>query len=238
MLQQFCKDLRLHKSSLLISLLILLGGFAFGVILVTIIMLTDEDPGSWFCMGTLLACLALVAVSLFQSAFGYPQEFMLALSMGRTRKHFMVSYYLRLLITLLPGWALILLLHQIELRGYTLYFYRYQNEVFFSFLYDWRVLVPVFLLLPILSMFLGALYGKYGKKGLLGSYFLWLFCCFILPRMFDHEEPGAGVLDQVAMGLLRTIQSVPITVWIGFGAVTVLFMAAATVKFGMEQMVK
>ena len=238
MLQQFSKDLRLHKNGILGQLLGLVGAFVFGVILVAIIMFTDDDPGSWFCMGTLMAGLVLVALTLFTSAFGYPQEFMLALSMGRTRKSFMVSYYLRLLITLLLGWALILLLHQIELRSYTLLYYKYQNEVFFSFLTDWRVLVPVFLLLPIGSMFLGALYGKYGKKGLMGFYFIWLFCCFVLPRMFEHEEPGEGVLDQMATGLLHTIQAVPVGVWIGFGAVTIVFMAAATIKFGTEQMVK
>ena len=238
MLQQFSKDLRLHKNGILGQLLVLLGAFLFGVILVTIIMLTDDDPGSWFCMGTLMAGLVLVAIALFTSAFGYPQEFMLALSMGRTRKEFMVSYYLRMLVTLLLGWALVLLLHRIELSVYPLLFPQYENEIFFGFLTNWRVMLPVFLLLPVLSMFLGALYGKYGKKGLMGFYFIWLFCCFVLPRMFDHEEPSEGVLDQVAVGLLRAILIVPVGVWIGFGAVTLVFMAAATIKFGMEQMVK
>ena len=86
-------------------------------------------------------------------------------------------------------------------------------------------------------MFLGGLYGKYGKKGLMGFYFIWLFCCFVLPRMF-HEEPSEGVLDQVAFGMLQTMQAVPVAIWIVFGAVTAVGMAAATVKFGMEQMVK
>ena len=237
MLQQFSKDLRLHKNSMLGQLLGLVGAFVFGVILVAIIMFTDDDPGSWFCMGTLIACLVLVAAVLFTSAFSYPQEFMLALSMGRTRKEFLVSYYLRSLVNLLTGWLMILLLHQIELRSYTLIYYRYANEIFFSFLTDWRVLTPIFLLLPVLSMFLGALYGKYGKKGLFAFYVLWIFCCFVLPRMF-HDEPSEGVLDQMAVGLLRTIQVVPAGVWIGFGAVTLAVMAGMTIKFGMEQMVK
>ena len=238
MLQQLCKDLRLHKNGLFLILFGMVCAFLFGGLLVTIIMYTDDDPGSWFCMGTLIACLALVAVSLFTAALGYPQEFMLALSMGRTRKDFMLSYYLRTVLQLALGWLLILPLHQIELRSYTLLFPQYQNEIYFGFLTDWRVLVPVFLLLPIISMFLGALYGKYGKKGMLAFYFLWLFCCFVLPRMFEHEEPGEGVLDQVAFGLMRTIQVVPVSVWIGFGVVTLVFMAMATIKFGMEQMVK
>lgn len=237
MLQQFSKDIRLHKSGFLALLGFLVGAFLFGMILVAIIMATDDDPGSWFCMGTLMACLVLVAAGLFMTAFGYPQEFMLALSMGRTRKAFMASYYLRLLLQLAAGWLLVLLLHQIELQSYTLMYFRFQNEIFFSFLTNWKVLLPIFILLPILSMFLGALYGKYGKKGMFFFYVLWMFCCFVLPRMF-HEEPSEGVLDQMAFGLMRTIQVVPVGVWIGFGAVLAVGMVCATIKFGTEQMVK
>jgi len=183
-----------------------------------------------------MSSLVLVAVGLFTGAFSYPQEFMLALSMGRTRKAFMLSYYLRLLLQLVVGWLLILLLHQAELHTYTLVFFRYQNEIFFSFLTDWRVLLPTFLLLPVLSMFMGALYGKYGKKGWFVFYVLWLFCCFVLPRMF-HEEPSDGVLDQVAFGLQRAILVVPVTAWIVFGVIALTGMAAAVIKFGMEQKV-
>ena len=238
MLQQFYKDLRLHKNGMLMILFGLVCAVAFGMGLVAIIMYTEDDPGSWFCMGTLIAALVLMMISLFVSAMGYQQEFMLALSMGRTRKTFLVSYYLRMVLLLVLGWAVILLLHQVELRACTILYPQYENEIYFGFLTDWRVLVPIFLLLPIVSMFLGALYGRYGKKGLAAFYFIWLFCCFVLPRMFDHEEPGEGVLDQVAMGLLHTMQVVPIGVWIGFGAVTIVFMVAVTIKFGMEQMVK
>jgi len=237
MLQQLSKDIRLHKTGFLALLGIQIGAFLFGMVMVAIIMATDEDPGSWFCMGTLMASLVLVAVGLFTGAFSYPQEFMLALSMGRTRKTFMVSYYLRTILQLLAGWLLVLLMHQIELKTYSLAYYMYQNEIYFSFLTDWRVLVPVFLLCPVVSMFMGSLYGKYGKKGMTVFYFLWLFCCFVLPRMF-HEEPSEGVLDQMAVGILHAIRVVPVTVWIVFGAVTLVGMAAATFKFGMEQMVK
>lgn len=237
MFQQFSKDIRLQKNSILYLLAFLLGAFVFGMVMVFIIMSIEDDPGAWFCMGTLIAALVLVAAEVFISAFGYPQEFMLALSMGRTRKDFLFSYYLRQILQLFLGWLVVLGLHQIELQTYTLYFYRYQNELFFAFLTDWRVLLPVFLLFPVLSMFMGALYGKYGKKGWFVFYFLWMFCCFVLPRMF-HEEPSEGLLDQVAFGLLRVIQVVPVTVWIVFGAVTLVSMAIATIKFGMEQMVK
>lgn len=237
MLAQFKKDLRLHGTAVPALLGIQLGAFVLGVVMVLVIMHTEEDPGAWFCMGTLIAGLVLVGGGLFLTAFGYPQEFMLALSMGRTRKAFMLSYYLRLVLLLAAGWLLVVLLHRAELLLYGWRFPLYGNEIYFSFLTDWRVLLPLFLVLPVISMFLGALYGKYGRKGLLVFYFLWLFCCFVLPRMFD-EQPGEGVLDQVAVGFLWVVQRVPVGAWIGFGAVSLVVMAVFTVKFGMEQTVK
>jgi len=236
MFQQFKKDILLHKTGMLTLLLIQLGAFVFGVGFVAIIMATDDDPGSWFCMGTLMAAIILIAIALFTSAFGYPQEFRIALSMGCTRKTFMGSYYLRQVLQLIIGWLLVVGLHQIELTTYPLLYIKYQNELFFAFLTDWRILLPSFLLVPVFSMFLGSLMGKYGKKGLFWFYFLWMFCCFVLPRMF-HAEPSEGVLDQVAFGLMRVVQLVPVSVWIGFGALTLITMAVMTIKLGMEQMV-
>ena len=237
MLQQFLKDVRLHRRDYFTHLLILAGAFLFGLFLAWLIMSTDEDPGSWFCLGTLMSSIILVLIDLFGGVFGYPQEFMLALSMGRTRKGFMLSYYLQMVMQLVVGWVLLLLLHQVELLLCTQAYPQYQNEIYFSFLTDWRVLVPVFLLLPVFSMFLGSLYGRFGKKGLLVFYFVWLFCCIVVPRMF-HDEPSEAVLDRVALGMMGVIQAVPVDFWIGFGAVTAVVMASATIKFGMEQMVK
>ena len=127
MFQQFLKDIRLHKSGFFSVFGIMAGSFLFGMVMVFIIMNVDDDPGSWFCMGTLIAALVLVAIGLFLAAFSYAQEFMLALSMGRTRKTFMVSYYLRHTLQLVGGWVLLLGLHQVELQLYPLLFPQYQN---------------------------------------------------------------------------------------------------------------
>ena len=68
-------------------------------------------------------------------------------------------------------------------------------------------------------------------------YVIWLFCCFVLPRMFD-EEFGTGVLDQVAFRLRYIIFLVPAPIWIVLGLAAAAAMAAATVIFGRTQPVK
>ena len=70
MLTQFKMDCRLHKADFLICLLVELGGFLLGVLLVYIIMRTDNEADSWFCLGTVMALVAAVILVLFVGGFG------------------------------------------------------------------------------------------------------------------------------------------------------------------------
>lgn len=237
MFQQFGLDLKVHKGNFLLTLLTELGGFLFGFIMVNIIMRVDSDPGSWFCMGTLMALIIGVVVPLFSGGFGYNGEFQLALSMGRTRMAFMGSFVLRLLLQLLLGYALVLGLYQVELALYPLLFPAFENEVTFTFLTNWKLVAAAIGALLVLAMFIGSIYGRYGKKGMWVFYVIWLFCCFILPRMFD-DEPGAGVLDQAALGVRNVFTAVPLTAWIVAGAVLAAGMVTTIIVLGRKQMVK
>lgn len=237
MLRQFIKDWKLHRSSYFIMLAAQAGSFLLGILFVLMIMHFDDEPGSWFCMGTMIACLVLVVICVFFYGFSYGQEFQLALSMGCTRMAFLGAFALRLLVQLLSGYILILLFHQIELALYARLFPQYANEVLFTFLTDWRILVPVVLGMTVLSLFIGSLYGRYGKKGMIFFYVLWIFCCFVLPRVF-HTEQGSGILDQTAWGIRVVALAVPVTVWIGFGALLAVGMVITIIRFAKIQMVR
>ena len=152
MLKQFAMDWKLNRSSFFVLLAIQLGAFLFGAVLVFAIMKLDSDPGAWFCMGTLMAAIALIAVTLLCYGFGYAQEFNVALSMGRTRAAFMGAYALRTVLQLLAGYVLLLGLYRLELAVYPLLFAPYGNEVAFTFLTDWRYLLPIFVGLVIVSL--------------------------------------------------------------------------------------
>lgn len=238
MFRQFLLDWKLYRKSFLMMLAVQLGVFLFGFVMTCVIMNVDDDPGSWFCLGSLLSLFMLVVVALFFYSFSYAQELQLALSMGRTRRSFLGAYTLRLVFQLLAGYVLVLLAHQVELRLYPALFPGFENDFYFFFLTDWRYVLPVLMGLPVLSLFIGALYGRFGKSGLWFFYFLWMFCCFVLPRMADAEVTDTGILDRTAYWTLHMILAVPATVWIGFGAVLVVGMLAAIYRFTMMQMVK
>ena len=233
MLHQLKKDLSLSRRGLLLDLAVMLVTFLIGAGLALLLAAADEEL---MCLGTLVSALALLAFGYFGAAISYPQEFMLALSMGRTRKSFMGAYYLRFVLRLLLGWVVLLLLKWMELALLRTLFPRL-TEMPLNFLTDWRCAFPVALLFPVLPMCMGALYGQYGRKGYAAFYFIWMFLCFVLPRMFTRER-GDGVLDRMAAGVLLVIDALPVTAWLIVGAAVVAGMAAVTIRLGMRQMVK
>lgn len=238
MLQQFKLDWKLHRKSFFGMQLALPGAFLLGFLMVLLIMFTDDDPGSWFCMGTLIACVALCFITLIAYAFSYHQEFQLALSMGRTRMAFLGAYTLRLILHFVLGYAIVLGLYHIELAVYPIVFPQYDNEIAFTFLTNWKVILPVLIGLVLLSLFIGSLYGRYGKKGMIVFYILWLFCCFILPRMVDADPNSTGALDVAALWTLNMIIAVPVTVWLILGLILAAVMTAVIIRFAQTQMVK
>lgn len=238
MIRQFILDCKLHcKGTFLALLLAELGGFLFGVIFINIIMRLDDTATSWFCIGTIMAMIVCVIFTLFYGAFGYHSEFQLALSMGRTRMAFMGSYGLRLLLQMVAGYGMILLLYRLELVLYPLLFPNCVNDAPFTFLTNWKVLVPIALGILILSMFVGTIYGRWGKKSLWFFWVVWMFCCFVLPRLFD-DELGDGILDQAALGMRNVFTVVPLRAWIVVGVILAIGMVSTTVTLGRKQMVK
>lgn len=237
MLTQFKMDCRLHKADFLICLLVELGGFLLGVLLVYIIMRTDNEADSWFCLGTVMALVAAVILVLFVGGFGYSGEFQLAIAMGRTRDAFMGSYALRLLLQIGFAYLLALVLYRVELVVYPLLFPTVGNKTPFLFLTNARILLPAGLGLLILAMFLGAVYGRWGRKGMWVFYVFWLFGCFVLPRL-NHDEFGSGILDKAALGVRTLYQAVSPNVWVVLGILTAAAMTAATIVLGKKQMVR
>ena len=237
MLTQFKMDCRLHKADFLVYLLGELGGFLLGVLLLILIMRTDKEAGSWFCLGTMMALVATTILVLFIGGFGYSGEFQLAIAMGRTRGAFMGSYALRLLLQIGVSYLLALALYRVELAVYPLFFPAAGNETPFQFLTDARILIPAGLRLLILAMFLGAVYGRYGKKGMWVFYVFWLFGCLVLPRL-TQDEFGSSILNKAALGIRTLYLAVAPGVWVVLGMLTAAAMTATIIALGKKQMVR
>ena len=229
MLNQFLLDIKLHKKDYLLPLIVIPACFLFGFGLCCLVMFTVEDPGTWATFGTFLAWISMFFFAVMNFA-KYQQEFMLALSMGRTRGAFLVSYALRMLLEMIIGYSLVLVLYQLELAvGNKLYAPR-PMELGFEFVADWRMIAIVLPASVIVAMFIGELYSWFGKKVLAVLWVIWMVFCLIGPRLMETE----GNADVVA----KFLQAVPGWGWIVTGVVAALAMVATVIGLGKKQMVK
>ncbi len=215
----------------LFQLVSMLGAFLFGVLLVTLIVKLGGES-TWICLGTVIAMGAMVIFTVIVGLTSYLVEFRICLSMGGTRRGFLLYYALRQVLTLAVSYVFIRLLYMGECALYGAVFPGVVNEAPFTFLKSLWCL-PVLAGLGLLSMFLGALRAKFGQKGMVVFWFLWMFCCLILPRMFDRDDTSA--LGLAAGAVLNAILTVPPAAWAVFLSVTAVAMTAAVIGWGMRQ---
>lgn len=233
MLKVMVRDLKLQRDTFLWMLAIMAAAFAVGVGMVLLMVLRGGED-TWFCMGTIYAMIVVVIFALLAGISGFGTEFRMCLSMGGTRKAFLVSYALRQALLLAAGYAIVRLLYAAECALYGGIFSGMENDAPFTFLKSVWCL-PVLAGLRLLFLFLGSLTAKFGKKGMIVFWFLWLFCCLLLPRMFDSDDTSA--LGAAANVVLAVILTVPPMVWAAFLGVTAAAMIAAIVYWGMRQAV-
>ena len=237
MVKHLTDNIRMHIKSMLLLYILVLVGWIFGTLLLSIILWADETAVSWFCLGTILALFVMCGVMLL-FFWKYHQEFMLALSMGQTRKAFMITYALRQILWTIAAYAVILLLYRLEGLYYQVMFPDKAQAFALGVLTDWRFVVPFVLGLALLPMFLGAMYGRFGNRFLVIVYFIWMGSCILIPRLINHGDEYTGPFQTEIGAAAAWIVGLPPLAWVAAGLALVAVMAFTTIRFGMKQMVR
>ena len=226
MLKQFQKDMKLSYSSLVLVLMLAVFSFAGGIALVSLIC-SGTDAEDWFCMGTMITLIMTVIFGAL-SGLSYHSEFMLALSMGRTRKEFMVSYALRQILTFAVAYLMIHVIYRVEMLIYPLMFPHLASGVEFPFVTSWWL--PLFIpLMTMLSMFIGALYSRFGKKWMGVLWVIWMACCFVLPRLIPDDPETSPVF--------MFLFNLPGGIWMAAAVIAFLGMTVTVLHLGRKQYV-
>ena len=233
-----CSGDRRLSGSFVGTLLLIAAGFLFGEILLFLIMHTDDDPGAWFCLGTAIALIMLLVTTVLFYGFGYTGEFSLALSMGCTRRRFVLRYAGKILAHLVLGYLLVLGLYRLELLIGRAAFADYPLEAEFGFLTDWRIVLAGVVGMLLSSLFVGAMFGRFGRKAGLIVYIVWMFFCFVVPKIFTAEPGGEGVFDQAALLTQSALLRMPPAGWYTLGAIAAISMAVTVVVLAQKQMVR
>lgn len=233
-----CPGARRLSGSFFGNLLLIVLGFLFGEILLFLIMFLEDDPGTWFCMGTVIALVMLLVTTVLFYGVGYTGAFSLALSMNCTRRRFLLDYSLKILAHLVLGYLLVLGFYRLELLVGNAAFPDYPLEQELGFLTDWRVVLAGIAGMLLSALFVGAMFGRFGRKAGLIVYLVWMFCCFVVPKIFTAEPGGEGVFDQAALLTQSALLRMPMAGWITLGAIAAVSMLATVVVMARKQMVR
>lgn len=233
-----CPGARRLSGSFFGNLLLIVLGFLFGEILLFLIMFLDDNPGSWFCMGTVIALVMLLVTTVLFYGVGYTGAFSLALSMNCTRRRFLLDYSGKILAHLVLGYLLVLGLYLLELLIGHAAFSDYPLEQELGFLTDWRVVLAGIAGMLLSALFVGAMFGRFGRKAGLIVYLVWMFCCFVVPKIFTAEPGGEGVFDQAALLTQSALLRMPMAGWLTLGAIAAVSMLATVVVMARKQMVR
>lgn len=233
-----CPGARRLSGSFFGNLLLIVLGFLFGEILLFLIMFLEDDPGSWFCMGTVIALVMLLVTTVLFYGVGYTGAFSLALSMNCTRRRFLLDYSLKILAHLVLGYLLVLGLYRLELLVGNAAFPDYPLEQELGFLTDWRFVLAGIAGMLLSALFVGAMFGRFGRKAGLIVYLVWMFCCFVVPKIFTAEPGGEGVFDQAALLTQSALLRMPMAGWLTLGAIAAVSMLATVVVMARKQMVR
>lgn len=233
-----CPGARRLSGSFVGNLLLIAAGFVFGELLLFLIMVTEDDPGTWFCMGTAIALVMLLVTTVLFYGVGYTGAFSLALSMNCTRRRFVLGYSGRILAHLVLGYLLVLGLYRLELVIGGAAFSDYPLEVEFGFLTDWRIVLAGMVGMLLSALFVGAMFGRFGRKAGLIVYFVWMFFCLVVPKIFTTEPGGEGIFDQAALVTQNALLQMPPAGWYTLGGIAAVGMTATVLVMARNQMVR
>lgn len=221
MLKEMFSDMKFNKSFLFVKLLCIISAYLFGLLIAIITKITGyvED---FFPIGTLCSLGVILIAEIILSVIFYDDKFSLAVSMGRTRKSFMISFALQAVINQIIAMGIILLLYKAEDIIFSLLSPQYANLGKLSiFIYDLRFIIAMIICPPVLCMFLGSMSGRFGNKFLI-----------ILPWIFVAISIGRNYL--IDSGL----PNIPGKVWIFLGIAAMVLMLITTLHLGKKQAVR
>lgn len=235
----FLKYARISRKAPLYMLCWQLGFFLFGLLMVLIVNTFFNEDRDYACLGALMASIGTVIGALARDNGTLSGRFCLAVSMGQTRRSFLlwdtVLTALAAALGLLVSWGL----YRLEDLLYSALYPGYENGMPLDVVYQWKILLPAALVLSVVSLMFGALQMRFGLKGF-GA--VWLIFCasfMVLPRAINAAlDGGTSLLARLGGGVLWLAKALPPAVWAGLGGAALLALTVWSLCYFWRAAVK
>ncbi len=221
------KYLRVSKKLFLYTLLMQLGFFAFGMVMVVIINAFFNEDMDYACMGTIMALCGILAGG-FQQASGV--NFRLTVLMGERRRYFLLWSPVVTALLTLQGWLTAFCLFHLETALYHALYPGYASDLPVELAFQWWAVAASAAALSIAALFFGAIYIKFGSKGAVTLWLVFCFGCMMLPQAIDKYQSGSrSLLAGVGRLLAALAAALTPAMWGAVGVVLLLCALAFSV---------
>lgn len=215
--------LRVNRFAPLYTLIWQGGFFLFGVLMVLGINVFLNDDPTYACMGSLFALIATAVGVLARGNTTGHIRFRLAVSMGQTRRSFLLCDPLISLLSgalgLLAAWCL----YQAEQGLYSMVYPNFTNEIPLDVVYQLKYIVPILAGLVVLDLVFGAILLRFGMKPLAAVWFAFCLSVMILPRaVHSYQDGGTSLFARIGGGLMWLVTGLTPAMWAALGGAALL----------------
>lgn len=225
----FIKHMRVNRDGVLIMMAFQTSLFLLGVVMVVCINVFFNEDRDYANIGGLMSMMATVFGGLVRGGGGL-NRYRLAVSMGQTRRSYMIADPILTVMNSAVGYGFAWLLSRLELWFYSVIYPGWTLDI--DFFTRFTPLWAVFMILAIslLDFYFGALMLRFGTKGFAAIWFPLCFSPLIIMNSVNAVKEGsASLLAQIGRGILFLIQALSPAVWAGVGAVLLLVLLALSV---------
>ena len=210
----FVKHWKVNRSGTLMMLAFQLGLFLMGVVMVLGINAFLNDDQDYAAIGGMMALMATLFGGLVRGSGGM-NRYRMAVSMGQTRRSYMLADPVVTVLNTVIGIAFAWLLNKFEIWLYGILYPGWELDLDVFGIMQWWY-YPIFILaICILDFCFGALQIRFGNKGFAA---VWFPLCF-LPMLVNSsveaaKEGGSSLLAQIGRGVAFLIGLLSPSAWL------------------------
>ena len=225
----FVKHWKVNRSGMLMMLVFQLGLFLMGVVMVLGINAFLNDTQDYANIGGLMAVFATVFGGMVRGGGGL-NRYRLAVSMGCTRRSYMLFDPLLTIMNSVVGVCFAWLLSRLELWFYSVIYPGWTLEIDFFTKLTPRLLALLILAMCLLDFCFGALMLRFGAKGFAAVWFpLCILPAFTGGCISALEEGSTNLMAQIGKGILFLMQVLNPAMWAAVGITLLLALLALSV---------
>lgn len=227
MLEKIKAVWKLGISELYFSLGIITFCGVCGMGIMAMIVMFDDTTTGFVALGTMMAVVLWLICNIFIGIFSYGNLFNVALSLGCTRKEFIIGSSTAGWINMLLAAAAIAVVNLLERGLGSLFYPELEYNELTEEIPSYGIIIAIVLLLPIVKILLGALVLKFQNKAFWGIWVLWMAVFLGIPSLQTYAENHPDSLRAAFLQSMKEFMThMSVQTW---SVVLVIFAALALI---------